>query len=149
VNARLIELLQRDKTDISAAWNCRLDEWAELAGERLRDSGRSAARQLLDDAIVLLEGGAPAATPTLPRPGARFDYHINLCQSVEVVLTGEVVVRTWAYEHMDLTDRQLVDTFEDLNRVFHQLIRSSTQRYCETCRANFENIRKGGEVNGS
>ncbi len=135
---QLIRLLQRDEDGIADAWTERLSETARLAGQRLGGHALTPVRLMMHDLVRVLEGKSVQLTEglsqarTLSLDGAP-SWQVNLCYAVEVLLTGEVVIRNWAYVNLDLTDRQQVEAFELINRGFHELLRSYTLQYCQAC----------------
>ncbi len=134
---QLIVLLQKDEDGICEAWSARLAENAILAGVKMTDGAASPVRVLVRDVVRVLEGKLPAAkTPSgTPRAGPLDGWQIGLCQGIEAILTGEVVVRGWVRAYLDATDSECLELYEQISRAFHQLIRYYAVRYCKSCRA--------------
>ena len=140
MNKQLAALLEADRDAVCDAWTQRLSDPALLAANLLQPGTTVPVRPLLAEVINLLrdpsaadysEPGHDLCPPLEPSAG----WRINLCQAVEVLLTGEVVVRYWAQTHLDLSETEALALFERINRVFHQLLRVYMLRYCEHCRA--------------
>jgi len=140
VKTQLIGMLKREEDRICEAWTDRLSDTALLASKKLIRRPTSTVRLLLHDVVRILENHPPVSHETLSaeehdRRGPAPDWRISLCQALEVLLTGEVVVRAWSLSHLDATEREQLETFEEINRVFHQLIRLHALHYCENCRS--------------
>lgn len=133
MNRRLIALLQRDEDAICEQWMERLSDTARLAGQRLAGQPLTPVRGLLQEVVRGLSG-KPVGTAPAPA-GAAAGWQVNLCYAVEVLLTGEVVIRNWAYVYLDPGEREQVALFTAINQVFHELLRVSTQQYCQSCHA--------------
>jgi hypothetical protein len=148
VNEKLAELLGRQEKAICEAWTERLAEPARLAADKLQPGRRQPVQPLLREAVHLLEGGSldlqePDVDLLRGQLGPLAEWRINLCQGIEVLLTGEVVVRRWARCYLDMDDRETVEMVEEINRVFHQLIRVYCLQYCDRCDA-MRQAREGG-----
>jgi hypothetical protein len=97
-------------------------------------------RVLLRDLVRGLEGKPPRrgeeppSVTRLPFNGM-LNWQVNLTYAVEVLLTGEVVIRKWVYIQLDPSDQQQVELFEQINHGFHELLRAYTLQYCQTCHA--------------
>ena len=140
VKPQLIALLREQEDAICYAWTQRLGEAAQLAGRKLAPGPTSPLHRIVRDLVDALAGKLTDLEPepidqVRQRLGPALEWRVNLCQAVEVLLTGEVVVRFWARAHLDADDAQLLDLFEEVNRAFHQLLRLYTLRYCDHCHA--------------
>lgn len=141
MNDKVISFLQQQEKQIVNDWQSRLGMAADLAATQLEPQSRLPVRTIFHEMLRLLQ--IPAAASNQPAPSFPLvelkplpDWRINLCQAIEVILTGQVVVGHWTRTHLDATDGELLDLSDQLDRVFHQLIRAYTQRYCSQCRAN-------------
>ena len=137
---QLAALLEANRDAVCDAWTGRLSDPAQLAASVLQPGASVPVRPLLAEVVRRLRG-PDTATPhdvsaeLLPATEPAAGWRINLCQALEVLLTGEVVVRYWARAHLDLSEADALTLFEQVNRVFHQLLRDYALRYCEHCRA--------------
>ena len=127
-----------DLDRVGAAWNDRLSDTAQLAGKRMAPRPTSVSRLLLRDVVRILRDEPPVShthdgRSNADRLGPQPDWRINLNQALEVLLTGEVVVRAWAVSYVDATEREQVVMFEAINRAFHQLLRLHLRHYCDQC----------------
>lgn len=140
MKTRLVALLRDQEDAIGYAWTKRLADAAQLASRKLAAGPVSPVRQLIRDLIDALEGKLTDLEPesiqeARQRLGPVLEWRINLCQAVEVLLTGEVVVRFWVRAHLDADETEQLELFEEINRAFHQLLRLYTLRYCDHCHA--------------
>ncbi len=140
MNETLIELLEREEKAVCNAWHERLAEPARLAAGKLQPGQRQPLQPLLREAVRLLRGGVldlqePDVDLLREKTGPLAEWRINLYQGIEVFLTGEVVVRRWARCYLDLDDHDTVEMVEEINRVFHQLLRVYCLQYCDQCHA--------------
>lgn len=135
---QLISVLRRDEEKIAEAWQQRLDDLTYRAAMKTTDEPAQPLRLLLRDLVRVLDGKLPATQP-FTAGERQYEilnvWRINLCQSVEVFLVGETVVRRWVRRHVNATDSQFLEMFELLNAATHQLVRLYSLRYCENCRA--------------
>jgi hypothetical protein len=111
-----------------------------LAAHKLQPGVAIPTRSLLAEVVQLLRARTPVVRPEttqllLNRLGPAAAWRINLCQAVDVLLTGEVVVRYWARAYLDASGDELLALFESINRIFHELIRDYALRYCDQCHA--------------
>ena len=140
MNEKLINLLEDQQKAIARAWHERLAEPAELAAHKLEPGRRQPVESLLGEVIQLLRGESldlaqPRVNLLYEELGPLAEWRINLCQGIEVLLTGEVVVRGWVRCYLDADDSEMVELVEEINRVFHQLIRVYSLQYCDQCDA--------------
>ena len=138
MKTKLAALLEREEDRLCAAWNERLSETAQLAGKRMAPRPTSVTRLLTRDVVRMLRDQPPEShrhewAANADRLGQRPDWRINLSQALEVLLTGEVVVRAWAVRYLDATESEQLEMFEAINRAFHQLMRLHLRHYCEEC----------------
>lgn len=136
----LIKLLLTHQEAICADWKQRLSDPAALAANKLQPGQLLPLRGLFEEAVQLLRQqpltmAAPTVEVLRKKLGPLAEWRINLCQAVEVLLTGEVVLRCWTRTHLDASDAELLEVAEQINRVFHQLLRVYTLRYCDQCHA--------------
>ncbi|NQU12315.1 hypothetical protein HQ590_16080 [bacterium] len=140
MRARLVALLREQEDAICYAWTQRLADAAQLASRKLAAGPVSPVHQLVRDLVDALEGRLTDLEPesieaARQRLGPVLEWRINLCQAVEVLLTGEVVVRFWVRAHLDVDATEQLELFEEINRAFHELLRLYTLRYCDHCHA--------------
>ena len=140
MNATIVNRLQRHEKAICKTWTDRLAEPAMLAAHKLQPGQHQPVQPLFHEMIHLLRGGvlepsAPDVTALYEKIGPLAEWRINLCQGIEVLLTGEVVVRRWARCSLDLDDGAMLDVVEELSRTFHQLMRVYCLQYCDQCHA--------------
>ena len=131
-------MLASEEDRICAAWNDRLSDPAQLAGKRMAPRSTSVVRLALQDVVRILQDEPPlshtyAAADAVGRLEPQPHWHINLNQALEVLLTGEVVVRAWTVAYLDATEREQLVMFEIINQAFHQLLRLHLRHYCEQC----------------
>lgn len=136
----LIRFLETNRDAICADWQARLSDPAAFAAARLRPGEPLPLRGLFDDVLHALrqqphDTPAPTVDVLRQKLGPLAGWRISLCQAVEVLLTGEVVLRAWTRTRWDAGDGELLEVAELINRVFHQLLRVYTLRYCDQCHA--------------
>ena len=139
----LITLLEKDCDAVSRAWAERLVGNTALEQIKVKNADAFPTWLLVHDLWRLLQGLSPAIRTApnvaeMQQLGHSSRWKIGLCDSLEAFLTGEVVVRQWACQHLEVSESELPLLFETINRAFHRLYRFHALRYCENCRASLE-----------